>query len=241
MSSSLTAGRDTVTFGRLRPCREATLPPTSTFVTTSPSVHLAHPKANGAVGQVQDVSLVHQVGEALPGDRQPLGRALHGLGRQHHLRVTSQLGHAAGHRADPELGAGQVAEDRHVASRALGSLADRRRYLGVLLRAAVREVEPGDVHARLDHLLEDLRVLGGWADRRDDLRRAHAIWTLPTKSPLLATELPETMLTLRLGEVLMGPGLRAVRKACLALLHTLPSTRPQIEARGICIAVFCRL
>ena len=37
-SSSLTAGSDTVTFGRLMPCREATLPPTSTSVTTSPSV-----------------------------------------------------------------------------------------------------------------------------------------------------------------------------------------------------------
>ena len=35
MSSSLTAGRDTVTFGRFRPWREATLPPTSTCVTTS--------------------------------------------------------------------------------------------------------------------------------------------------------------------------------------------------------------
>ena len=37
MSSSLTAGSETVTFGRLSPCREATLPPTSTLVTTSPS------------------------------------------------------------------------------------------------------------------------------------------------------------------------------------------------------------
>ena len=35
MSSALTAGRETVTFGRLSPWREATLPPTSTFVTTS--------------------------------------------------------------------------------------------------------------------------------------------------------------------------------------------------------------
>ena len=37
MSSSLTAGSETVTFGRLMPWREATLPPTSTLVTTSPS------------------------------------------------------------------------------------------------------------------------------------------------------------------------------------------------------------
>ena len=38
MSSALTAGSETVTLGRLRPWREATLPPTSTLVTTSPSM-----------------------------------------------------------------------------------------------------------------------------------------------------------------------------------------------------------
>ena len=36
MSSSLTAGSETVTFGRFSPWRDATLPPTSTLVTTSP-------------------------------------------------------------------------------------------------------------------------------------------------------------------------------------------------------------
>ena len=36
-SASLTAGSDIVTFGRFRPCRDATAPPTSTSTSTSPS------------------------------------------------------------------------------------------------------------------------------------------------------------------------------------------------------------
>jgi hypothetical protein len=40
------------------------------------------------------------------------------------------------------------------------------------------------------------------------------------------------MLTLRLGEVLMGPGLGAVRKACLALSHTLLSALPPKRGPG---------
>ena len=36
-SSSLTAGSDIVTLGRFSPCRDATVPPTSTLVITSPS------------------------------------------------------------------------------------------------------------------------------------------------------------------------------------------------------------
>ena len=170
-------------------------------------VHRADPEPDGSVGQVEHVALVHQLGEPLPRHRQAVGCALHLLAREHDPRLPCQLRHAAGHGPDPELGPGQVTEDGHVPAGALGALPDGRGYLGVLLGCAVREVEPGDVHAGGDHLLEDVRALRGGADRRDDLRRAHALWTLPTKSPLLATDLRKSMLTLGVGEVLMATGL----------------------------------
>ncbi len=56
MSSALTAGSETVTFGRLSPWREATLPPTSTLVDDVAVGDLVHPQPHGAVGQVADVA-----------------------------------------------------------------------------------------------------------------------------------------------------------------------------------------
>ena len=56
---------------------------------------------------------------------------------------------------------------------AAGGLAHELRGLGVLLGAAVREVQPRDVHAGVDHADEHLGVARGGADRGDDLRAAH--------------------------------------------------------------------
>ena len=75
--------------------------------------------------------------------------------------------------ADPQLRAGQVLEDRDRAAGAVGGVAHALRGLGVLLGAAVGEVQPGDVHPRVDHLDEDLGVARGGADGGDDLRAAH--------------------------------------------------------------------
>ena len=138
-------------------------------------VDLVHAQPDGAVREVEHVALVAQLREALPGHRQPLRGALHLLPGEHHLRVARQLGHPAGHRADPQLGPGQVTEDRHVALRALRGRAHRLRDFPVLLRVAVREIEPGHVHAGSDHLLEDVEILRGWTDGRDDLRGAHRL------------------------------------------------------------------
>ena len=117
MSSSLTAGSETVTFGRLSPCRDATLPPTSTLVTTSPLAHLGHAQPDRAVGQVEHVALVDQLGEALPGHRQPLGGSLHLLGGEHH--AASRAPSSATPPATGPMrsfGPGHVAEDRHLAA-----------------------------------------------------------------------------------------------------------------------------
>ena len=56
---------------------------------------------------------------------------------------------------------------------AVGRVAHALRGLGVLLGAAVGEVQAGDVHPGLDHADEDLGLARGGADGRDDLRTAH--------------------------------------------------------------------
>ena len=71
------------------------------------------------------------------------------------------------------FGPGQVLQDRDLAAGAARGLAHELRRLGVLLGAAVREVQARDVHAGLDHPDEHLRVARGGADRGHDLRAAH--------------------------------------------------------------------
>ena len=53
-----------------------------------------------------------------------------------------------------------------------GGLAHQRRRLGVRLVRAVAEVQPRDVHARVDHPHEHLGITRGRADRGDDLGAA---------------------------------------------------------------------
>ena len=178
MSSSLTAGSETVTFGRLRPWREATLPPTSTWVTTSAPRHLRHAQADRAVGEVEHVALVHELREAAPGHRQALGGARPPRsGVSTTLGAAAELRHAvAAHRADPQLGPRDVAEDRHLAAGALGGGADQLRPSRRARSAvAVGEVEPRHVHPGLDHLLEHVGLARGRSDGRDDLGGAHAV------------------------------------------------------------------
>ena len=55
-----------------------------------------------------------------------------------------------------------------------GGVAHAADRLRVLLERPVRVVQPRDVHARLDHAHERLRLARGGADRGDDLRAAHA-------------------------------------------------------------------
>ena len=84
-----------------------------------------------------------------------------------------QVDHVARHRAEAELGARDVLEDGHLPTHPLGRGADPLDRLGVLLRVAVREVQPRHVHADRDHLLEDRGLPRGRSDRRDDLGRPH--------------------------------------------------------------------
>jgi hypothetical protein len=88
----------------------------------------------------------------------------------------AQLGDVLLQRADAQLGPREVLQDRHRAPRAPGRLAHALRGLGVLLGGAMGEVQPRDVHARLDHPHEHLAIARGRSDRGDDLRAAlHAL------------------------------------------------------------------
>ena len=189
-SSSGTDGSDAASPGMFRPWREATAPPTSTSASISPSPgpRGGHAQADGAVGQVHDLVVVHAVGQAGPGDRHPPRVALEAVGAAHEGQVVAglELGDAVDERADPQLRARQVLQDRDLAAGAAGGVAHQPRGLGVLLGGAVREVQPRDVHARLDHAHEHLGVARGGADRGDDLGAAHrtahgtgcAAWTM---------------------------------------------------------------
>jgi len=82
-----------------------------------------------------------------------------------------ELGQVVGELADPQLRAREILQDGHLALRPPGRLAHAARGLGVVLPGAVREVQPRDVHARLDHPHKHLRVARGRADGGDDLVR----------------------------------------------------------------------
>ena len=71
--------------------------------------------------------------------------------------------------ADAQLRPGQVLQDRHLAAGAARGVAHALGGLGVLLGGAVGEVQPGDVHPRLDEPGEHLGFAGGGADGGDDL------------------------------------------------------------------------
>ena len=75
--------------------------------------------------------------------------------------------------AEPDLRPLQVLEDRDGAAEARLGPADSPDHLGVLGVGAVREIEPGDVHARGHEAIERLHAGGRGPDRADDLRMAH--------------------------------------------------------------------
>ena len=74
--------------------------------------------------------------------------------------------------ADADLRSLQVAHDAHGAA---GLAAGRAHHLGalqVILRAAVRKIQPDDIHAGAEHLLEDFGIVRCRAERGHDLGAA---------------------------------------------------------------------
>ena len=175
-SSSGTDGSSSAGPGMFRPWREATVPPTSTSASTSQLRHpdRGRPQAHGAVGEVQHFARVDRARQALPADRHParVAGAVVATALEDDLVADLELDGALDQRADPQLGPGQVLQQRDRAAGAAGGVADELRGLGMLLVRAVAEVQAGDVHARLDHPYERLGVPRGGPDGGDDLRTA---------------------------------------------------------------------
>ena len=98
-------------------------------------------------------------------------QVLRGLGRSHrdgraglerHLGMTLQ-------KARADLGPLGVEQDAHRDAELAGDALDALHARTLLLVAAVREIETGDVHARLDHLAEDIVVITSRSHGANDL------------------------------------------------------------------------
>ena len=75
--------------------------------------------------------------------------------------------------AGPDFRAAQVLEDRHDFRRAGGGRANPVERLGVRVVCAVRKIQPADVDAGVDELLDDFVAATRRADRRNDLCVPH--------------------------------------------------------------------
>ena len=122
---------------------------------------------------------LERVGEAGPGDAHVLGvaealLAVAWTAGERDAIAGLELDDVVAQRADPQLRAGQVLEDRHRASGAPRGVAHAVDGLGVLVERAVGVVQPRDVHPRLDHPQQGRGLARGGADGGDDLRAAHA-------------------------------------------------------------------
>jgi len=135
--------------------------------------HLVHRHHNQAVVEQQDISGLHIPRQFLVVQAHTLEVAWLSTGcieheghawLQHHL--------ALGELADPDLGPLQVGHDAHLPASAAGGLAHQVRPVDVVLRLAVREVQPHDVDAGTDHGFEDLGGTGCGAEGGNDLGSA---------------------------------------------------------------------
>ena len=77
-------------------------------------------------------------------------------------------------RAGADLRTLEVLEHGHRAHEPPRGAADAVEHVGVVLVAAMREVEARDVHAELEELVDCLGTLARGAERGDDLGAAHA-------------------------------------------------------------------
>ena len=205
-SSPETAGSDTVTFGQVhalaRGQRPAHLHPGADLLAHD----LLDAQADRPVRQVDDLPRLHELGEAGPGDRQPAVRRppRPRRGRASTSLPTAELDDVP-RRSGPIRSFGPGTSWSTATSRpaALAAARTRSTVSACCVRAAVREVQPGDVHPRLDHPPEHLRLARSGPDRRDDLGRsdgAHAAEATPAdgrrkKRPLLAQDLEKIWLT----------------------------------------------
>ena len=131
---------------------------------------LDHIHRHGAVGEENALADLQVVGQRLVGAGQLMRivAALAVAGKAE-LGAEVALDGIAGNRSQADLGPAEVLQDRELTPHLVADLADRLERRGVLVVRAVREVEPEDVNARLDHLPDDGRIPRGGPERRHDL------------------------------------------------------------------------
>ena len=125
-----------------------------------------------AVVDQQPVARADVVGQLLVGGRHPVVVAGDVLDGDPDPLAGRPLDRAVGEPAEPDLGALQVGQHGDVAPGQLGGPAHLAEAPAVLLVLAVAEVEPGDVHARVDEGAQPLEAVGGRTQGADDLRAA---------------------------------------------------------------------
>ena len=111
-------------------------------------------------------------------DRRALGGPRHRPRGQRELAAGNEIDAGAAalaERPQADLGALQILKDRDGAAPALAAVADAPDALRVLGVRAVREVQPGHVHAGGDETVELLGARGCRTDGADDLRATHTL------------------------------------------------------------------
>ena len=150
-SSSGRVGRSVSSPGTFRPWREATVPPTSTAASISPSsgrTAVARRRIDPSARYMTSPGST-RLGQPGPRDRHAVCVArlvAVGAARQGQLLARPELREVALERADPQLGPGEVLEHRHLAALGLRGGADPLGRLRVLLVRPVGEVQARDVH-----------------------------------------------------------------------------------------------
>ena len=178
-SSSGTAGSEAASPGMLRPWREATGPPISTIVSISPCSGRVAATRRRTVPSARYMTSSGPTASASPSQEMYMRclspRAV--VVAAAHEGQRARPGRARRRRRASlpmrSFGPGRSCSTATWRPGAVGGVADALDHLGVLLGAAVREVQPRDVHPGLDHAHEDLGLTGGRSDGRDDLRPAH--------------------------------------------------------------------
>ncbi len=175
-SSSGTAGSPRVLPGMLSPWREATAPPTATIVSTSHSSVRTRLTRSRIAPSARYITSSGSTASASPRQLTDI-RVASPIRSDPHtsVSVSPTRSSAMSSLSAPIRSFGPGRSWRIATWRPAADAAARMRssVLGVQLEVAVREVEPGDVHPRVDHPREHLGLAGGGPDRGDDLRPAH--------------------------------------------------------------------
>jgi hypothetical protein len=124
-------------------------------------LHAQHGELDLAVVDQHPHAGLDQAPEALVADRDTLGVAHPALTVQREGGAGDQDGAAPRDVPGANLDAAGIHHDGHVGAELVDDLADSIQSPAVVLGRAVGEVQAGDVHACLDHLLEDLGRIAG--------------------------------------------------------------------------------